>query len=307
MPKWPIAATVGVAAVTLAATTGGRVPQAGFAEANEFLRAGRLDEALERYRELQVEAPRSETLQYNLGWTLYELGLEERASDPESAMERFDRAADAFSRAQEYAGEADFARDAGYNAANAQAQTAKQLLAAGDYATAIDAFRESIRTYDEFLEAFPEHHAAEHNRDHMRYLLKMALNMPPEEQQQSQTSPQEADEGPDGSEDETQQPAPEEQERDPQQDADDESRAHGESGSEETEADADEEGESREPGEYETGDPEELPAEARESEADPDIQHNIEAILQHIEEMDNQEQQQMRGARPGRQAQEQWW
>ena len=101
--------------------------------ANELLKSGATAKALEAYRDLQVDRPESDILQYSIGCAQYmdamaDLALEAR----EDAATAFNEATDSFEKVQTSAN-ADVRCNAGYNRANALAQTAKLSLPAEGY------------------------------------------------------------------------------------------------------------------------------------------------------------------------------
>ncbi|MEA3364343.1 MAG: tetratricopeptide repeat protein, partial [Candidatus Hydrogenedentes bacterium] len=153
---------------------------------NALLNSDDFEGAREVYRNLQIEHPENEVLYYSLGCTDYEEGESVTAlQDPEGAIEFFASARDAFKHAMT-APEKWLRTDASYNHANSLAQIAKQQVFLGDQEATITAFEEAVQAYEEVLDRYPEHQEARHNLEHMRYLLKRMLQIPPQNNEQSE-------------------------------------------------------------------------------------------------------------------------
>lgn len=151
------------------------------ADARALLEAGDPAAALDAYRELQVEHPDSEPLLYSIACAQSALAWEaaeaKRPSDETAAL--FRAAADSFRRVRTSRNR-EIRERAGYNMANSVAQSALSTAQGAERKTAVAVIEESLREYEAFLDAFPDHRDALHNLDYMRYHLKQALQEPPE-------------------------------------------------------------------------------------------------------------------------------
>lgn len=249
--------------------------------ANDLLRRGKADAALRVYRDLLVEEPESLEAAFGAGCAEYELAASPDV-DGTAALAGFAAARRAF---EEVAGKAGGAlrRRAAYNAANATAQQAKQMLKGAPAGEAVGTLRESINAYERVLSRYPEHGKARHNLDHVRYLMKTMLRQ--EQQQQPQDGePEEQDD------EEKQQKDTASQEPSPQEDSSEEQN---------------EERQQKPSPSTSSEMPEGKQPQAR---PQPDInQENMEAILQSLEEKDRKEQQERYRARISESVPEEWW
>ncbi|MCC6698378.1 MAG: tetratricopeptide repeat protein [Candidatus Hydrogenedentes bacterium] len=150
--------------------------------ANALLRAGKIEEAVDAYRELQIEEPESPELYYNLGCARFQQELKEGPQPPDTAqaepVQPFAEARASFDKAMTL-GSGAVRRNAAFNRANCLAQTAKNMSQEEEQEQLVAAFQESIAAYEEVLRQFPDHQDARQNLDHMRYLLKKMLQKPP--------------------------------------------------------------------------------------------------------------------------------
>lgn len=287
-----------------AAEGGAESFNARLAKANALLGRGDVEAAMNVYRDLQIEEPESDRLHYAIGCGHYEsaqqhLGL--RAV--EDAREAFEKARDAFEQARRSPGPA-VRRNASYNAVNCTAQLALQTAATGKYEEVLEAFRESIAKYEDLLARYPDHEGARQNLDFMRYRLKRMLQNPPKTQPNQRDNSQENQEN-----------APQQQQKqDPQQSNEQQPQ---ESPREQSE---DSEQQQGQPEQRQTAESAPNPSEA-DSEAVPvaDASHDmkkerenldrqsIEAILQSLEEMDQQEQRRVRAGAPDDRPRREWW
>ena len=278
---------------------------AGFADSfrerieygNALLNSGNFEGAREVYRNLQIEHPENAVIYYSLGCADYEEAETAAAiRDVETALEGFASARDAFRQAMA-SRERWLREDAHYNHANSLAQIAKQTALRGEQEATITAFEEALSAYEDVLERYPEHAEAQHNLEHMRYLLKRMLQDPPppeeeepgeeEEQHEQEGDPQEREDGTQEEEpeprdepgEEPSQPEPEEQEdeQEPQQQPDQAAAASDEEVSD-------------------WGD-----------EEDMQDRQAIEAILQSLEAEDRREQQDLRTSPPDSRIPREWW
>lgn len=266
---------------------------------NELLEQGEAQAALELYQLLQIEAPSSGVLRYNMGSAKVSLGKEAlEAGDLDEAFEHFEAAQEIFDSLPEDA-DIELRRDAAYNRANTEGRQARAIARARPYEEALEAVEDSISSYEEFLAQYPDHKAAQHNLDHMRYLRKTLLENPPQEE-------------PDEDESEDEEPQEEGEEPEPENSGDE-----GEEG--EKEEEGEEEGEGEEQPEAGDGeqeqDPEEREApagpqpnpEETESPETPENPQTLEAILEALEEEDNREQREMLREHDGPRIRAQWW
>lgn len=153
---------------------------------NALLKSGDFEKALQTFRNLQVDHPESQEVFYALGCTHYETAEQEmKLHHIQEALEGFSQAADCFQKATK-GGDPEIARNAAYNEANAFAKRAIQSAEAGQYDQAIPQIQESIKKYEEVLKRYPDMTAAQQNLDHMRYRLKKLLQNPPPQQEQNQ-------------------------------------------------------------------------------------------------------------------------
>ncbi len=268
---------------------------------NALLNSGDFDGAREVYRGLQVEHPEDETVYYSLGCVDYEEGESIVAlQDPEGAIEYFTSARDAFRRAMT-SREKRLRADASYNHANSVAQIAKQTIGTGNQEAIIASFEEAVEAYEGVLERYPGHSEAQHNLDHMRYLLKRMLQQPPPEPQESQD--QEEEKG----EQEQQQEGGQQQESSEGQDEQQESESREQQQSEQEQEDEKEEDQQQsQQQQAAVSTTEEEEPGVREQEEMQDRQ-TIEAILQSLEAKDKREQQDLRTSVPDSQIRKEWW
>ncbi len=256
---------------------------------NELLEQGDAQAALELYQLLQVEEPSSGVLRYNMGCAKVSLGKEAlQAGRLDEAIEHFEGALEIFGNLPDSA-DAELRRNAEYNRVNTAGRQARETARAAPYEDALEAVDQSIRGYEEFLARYPDHEAAQHNLDHMRYLRKTLLDDPPPEEPQPEEDESEGDD-------------PEEGEGEESEPEDGEEGEDGEEQPEPGDGEEDQDaGEGEAPAEPEP-DPEEMDA----PEA-PETRQNIEAILQALEDEDNREQREMLREHGGPRIRMEWW
>jgi len=210
MLKPSIATIVIVAAAYIAAAD---PPRNEIVEANHLLQQGNTNEALQAYRNLQIDDPESELLYYNIGCAQYESAPEPNADAPDdsiAAINTLNAAKASFNKAA-MADSPDIRRDARYNRVNCDSLLTTHLAATGDHETAVKMFEDTIFGYEDFLEQYPGHPGAQKNLNKARYELKKMLQDPPEPQEE-----QDQDQGEDG-EGEENQDGDQEQEGDQQE------------------------------------------------------------------------------------------
>jgi Ca-activated chloride channel family protein len=198
--------------------------------------------------------------------------------DVEGATEALQRARGQFDELRMAA--TPFVREqSGFASANALAQIGKHLDEQQAYTERLDTLQAAVQAYDSFLQEYPDHEAAQTNLNHTRYLLKKMLQNPPPDQQKS-----EDDSGEGENQDQSQQgeQGQEPQEGDPedQESQDDQSDAEQSSDTPQDQS----------------------------SEGEKTADENIEAILQSLEDKNQEEQKNLRKAKePPRVRDGKWW
>lgn len=253
-------------------------------EAHALLDNGDVDGAVALYRDLQTDDPESDVLYYNMGRAHYEGAMQEADLEAhEDALASLEQAKEALEKVLN-SPDPEVRRNAAYNHANCVAQVAKLSATAQKHPETVEAFELSVAEYEDFLRQHPDHQGARNNLDHMRYLLKSMLqNPPPPRQQQGegdgenqdqQQQQQDQDKGPEEEQDEQQgeqQPQAQEQDQSDQRDQSDDSE------------------------------------QSPEEESPPEDRQNVEAILQSLEDIDEQEQRETRTQRPDTRLRNDWW
>jgi len=283
--------------------------------ANEMLRKGDPESALDLYRDLRVDEPESPELQYNTGCAKYQEALRAIENDAAGPEENpFEEARASFQKALA-TGSGPIRQDSAFNSANCLAQYAKHLPPDADQQVLVDAYQQSISAYEDVLRQFPDHQGAQNNLDHMRYLLKKMLQNPPQpqdqegkgenqpqdqQQQQDEQQPEESPNPQQGNENEqqadqnaqSQDQEDQEQEPEPNQGDNEENQENEQT---QTASESDDRQDDHQS------------AEATESAEVPDDRQTIEALLQSLEDRDQMEQRAVR-RQPGRtRLKEQWW
>ncbi len=283
--------------------------------ANAALRSGDIDGALNAYKNIEIENPTSDALQYNIGCAQYEsakkqaekgIGIGEK--DP------FDEAHTSFEKAL---GSEDpkIRENAEFNAANCLAQSAKLASTSGDSNKTIAAFKTAIQSYEEFLHSHPSHEGAQTNLDHMRYLLKQMLQNPPKQQQgggkdkqdQNQDSSQKQQQN-QGGDEEKKQDKSQQQETQKDQNKPEDKQQASESKEKQTEPKEKQTAQNTQGNANQMAkeNAEQSPKDNARSQKMQDHQA-VEALLQSLEEQDRQEQLNMRRTRPDPRVRGDWW
>ncbi|MCC6488961.1 MAG: tetratricopeptide repeat protein [Candidatus Hydrogenedentes bacterium] len=295
--------------------------------ANALLRAGNVEEAVNAYRELQIEEPESPELYYNLGCARFQQELKERPQTQDAAqaepIQPFAEARASFEKAMTL-GSGAVRRNAAFNRANCLAQAAKNIPQEQGQEQLLAAYRDSISAYEEVLRQFPDHEDARQNLDHMRYLLKKMLQKPPPPQEQQQgggeNQPQEEQQQENQeqsqSKSEQQEGQPQEQQQEesasqPQQQEDQQNSAQQQpeqkTGDEEQKQSQPEEQESpASPEEEQNPQKEQEPQSAADAQKAPDRQ-TVEALLQSLEDRDELERKLERRQQREPQLKGEWW
>lgn len=280
------------------------------AQGQALLNTGDIEEAITIFRDLQVDDPESDTLHYDLGCAHYDKALQAARADalPEAddalgnAIAAFDEASTTPDRT--------LRRNAQYNKATALGQRAKQSMGAKDNDQIMAAFDEAVTAYEDFLRRYPDDRDAQTNLNHLRYELKKYLQQtPPPQEQNSQ-------EGSQGENNESD-PKNEEQKQQQGQDSQDQNQQEqqGQSGENQQDQAQQEEQKSASDEKDEAGQQEQQTADAsaQEDETESNAQEleenrqNIEAILDSLQDTDEQQQRDMR-RQPGRKGiNSKWW
>lgn len=250
----------------------------GIEEGHVLLRSGDPAGALKVYRELQIDRPGSELVVFAIGCAQFELG--KTGAQP-----------DGLEQARQVFGRFDMSDDleirerASYNLANTQTLIARKALSSKDRDEAVRVLEECIRGYETVLEQYPDHGPAEHNRDHVRYLLKRMLQEPPS--QASQDKNDDNQEGQDQREEQGNTQEQTEQEQDEQR-----PQSQTTPGEQDTPADEQDAAQRTEPTDSKT--------QARD-------RKTVEAILESLEDRDRLEQRERRRGPVDSQPTREWW
>lgn len=261
----------------------------------DFLSAGEFDQALESFNQLKTETPDSALVDYSIASTYYQKALALGTPETkETTIESLFQAKEIFEELIRMP-EPFLQENAPFNSANCSAQIAKLYDPAAEYSQRVQGLRTAIEEFDKVLLQHPDNQSAQRNRDHLSYLLKSMLQDPPEEQQQ----PNEGDGG------ENQEEGDKEQEgQDPSEGENNENEDSGEEG-EEDNSDGDpqdDDSENSDPGQQG-----EQPQQSSQNGKSPE-EANIEAILESLEEINKDEQKNIRRARQAPQVVGgKWW
>jgi Ca-activated chloride channel homolog len=255
-----------------------------FAEGYKLLDEGDAQGALDSFQELKVESPDSGLVDYSIAAATYALGMAYHESDDEEkATEYWVTAKNSFDR---LVNDPDpFLRDnAPLNAANCMAQLARQLDPKKQFKERVTALRSAIAAYEKVLYQQPGNETAQENLDHLRYLLKKMLQNPPPEQQEQDKGEdgQSGDQGEDQEKGNDSQQGDEQDEQQDQQDDGAEDQQQNDSQDDESQSDS-----PPQPGSS---------PQDQASDQKMDIDENIEAILNSLEEQNKQEQKNLRRA-----------
>ena len=284
-------------------------------QANGLLRSGEVDKALDSYHEIQVDHPDAPVLDYNIGCAEYDKGVKTLESGEKKdngaplseAIASFDRAIQS--------GDPAVAGNAAFNRANCLAQTAKSAGAGADPAGRTKAFYDAIRAYEDVVKADPENAGAKQNIDHLRYMMKKASPPPPPQPGGESSKPQEDQGGQDqdqqqqpqdGQSDQQNQQQQSEQQQDQQQR--DQQQQDKDPSAQQDEQQSQQEQSNVSPDDrQDTGAPEQQPEQQEQTGGAPDRQ-TVEALLQSLENQDNEMQKELRqGARTARVRPSAWW
>ncbi|MCC6154802.1 MAG: hypothetical protein IT367_13630 [Candidatus Hydrogenedentes bacterium] len=308
--------------------------------ANGLLKQGESDKAIDSYNEIKVDHPDSPVLEYNIGCAEYEKQLKALQAEDSKKDANFSEAIQSFERAMQ-SDNSEVSESAAYNRATALAQTAKTLeapeqtppapgmsalggtngtqpkpapeLTAGNSKEREKAFRDAMNAYQDILAKNPGNVGAQHNIDHLRYMMKKTPPPPPP----SQGGQDEKDQNQGGTEKNEQQqpqqdPSNEQSDQQPQdqpQQQDNEQKDH-EQSSQPNKPEPDENSEGRQNDKQpDNGEMQEEPQENKDDAGTPppDLQ-SVEALLQSLEAQDKEMQKEIRkGNQPTRVRSTGWW
>jgi tetratricopeptide (TPR) repeat protein len=262
-----------------------------------YLNNGEYEKALEAFNELKTDMPDSSLVDYSIASTFYKKGVAglpaEDAEDKEGTLTIFQ---DAKKRFEELASlpEPFLKANAPFNSANCSAQIAKMYHPTEDYSPRLEALKAAIKDFDKVLFLDPDHESAKRNRDHLSYLHKKMLQDAPPEQKQ-------ADEG-DGGDSENE--GEEEQEgEDPSEGESEEKEDSDKDGQEDDSEGEPEEDDSESDEETQQGEQQQSSENGKTAE-----EANIEAILESLEEINKDEQKNLRRAKRAPQVKGgKWW
>ena len=267
-------------AVAAAANAAGEEFGDRFKEGYRQMRSGDPEAALASFQNLLTETPDSDLVRYSIAAAEYEVGLKAfGAGNVQAATEALNRARSQFDEL--VTSSTPFVRrESGFGSANSIAQVGKHLSEQEAYKERLDALRAAAASYETFLEQYPEHEGAATNLNHTSYLLKKMLQNPPPDQQQSdddQGEGENQDQSQQG--DQGEQPQPENPEDDQQQEQDDSANDN------------------------QSDTPQDQASESEKTE-----DQNIEAILQSLEDKNQEEQKNLRKAKEAPRVRDgKWW
>lgn len=302
-------------AIALAALLSGMAGADSFnsrlARGQALLNTGDIDEAITIFRDLQVDEPDSEVLQYDLGCAHYAKALKAaRENAPGDAVDALAEAAAAFETAS-MTPDNSLRKNAQYNRCTALGQAAKQTVSGTDREATMTAFESAIGAYEDYLRRYPDHADAQTNLNHLRYELKKYLQQTP--------PPQENDsQGGEGDNESDQQDQQQNQQQDGQSSQDDQQQQQEQQGQsdesqdgeqqeqeEQQGQDSEDEGEQQQEQQSMTGE-EEPEGESQQQEIEQNSQ-NIEALLDSLQAMDEQQQKEMRQQPSRKGIDNKWW
>ncbi len=117
--------------------------------ANQLLRQGDVEGALNGYRDLRVDAPESPELQYDIGCAEYQRALQDiDSAEVGKDKDPFEEARVSFDKALAM-GSGRVRQNAAFNRANCLAQYAKHMPNDADQKALVDAYQQSISAYEE--------------------------------------------------------------------------------------------------------------------------------------------------------------
>lgn len=160
--------------------------------AAQCLSEGKFQEAIDLYRQVQVDAPELESVRYALGCACFNRAESLLITDPTQASAAYQEASAPF---QGLSGASDAAlrREAQLGALNCAARLAEiearpqEYIDAADKSTVpVDEFKARVaklrqvsQGYEQFLRQYPDNAAARRNLERLRYFWKRMLQEPP--------------------------------------------------------------------------------------------------------------------------------
>lgn len=178
----------------LLATFAASASREALQRAEEFIRIGDSEQALEILRELQVEQPDNDMVLYGIAMAYHHQAqrlLEQE--ELESGVNVLQEARRAYARLGETTNDAALRADASYNEATLHAEQSKVQFSPENYEEGVAGIRGAIAALEAVVAQYPDHAAAQHNLEHMRLVLRDILSDPPEEEEQeSESQPEDA-------------------------------------------------------------------------------------------------------------------
>ena len=308
--------------------------------ANGLLKQGETDMAIDSYNEIKVDHPESPVLEYNIGCAEYEKQLKELQAEETKKDANFSEAIQSFERAMQ-SDNSEVSESAAYNRATALAQTAKTLEApeqeqppagkaalgpadeaapkpapevtAGNSKERERAFRDAMNAYQDILAKNPDNVGAQHNIDHLRYMMKKTPPPPPpsqggqDEKEQNQGGSDKNDQQQPQQDPSNQQSDQQPQDQPQQQDSEQKDQ---EQSSQPNKPEPNEKSEGQQQEQKpDSGKMEQEPQEGKEdADTPPPDRQSVEALLQSLEAQDKEMQKQIRkGERTTRVRSTGWW
>lgn len=259
----------------------------------ELLNMGEYEQALEAFNVLKTETPESALVDYSIASTHYKQAVAE--SNEENLMETFGMLTMAKEQFDDLARIPDpfLKGNAPFSSAVCSAQIAKLYNTTEEFQLRVDALKIAINEFDKVLLLDSDHESAIRNRDHLSYLLKTLLQSEP----QKQKMPNDGEGGDEENESEEKKES-EEQGEGEQKEQEEQSEEQQEQEESDQESDA------------ENSNPQEQDEQEQQSSQNgkaPD-QANIEAILDSLEDINKEEQKNLRRAEgPPRVNGGKWW
>ncbi len=275
--------------------------------ANGLLRSGEADAAIERYHEIQVDHPDKPVLDYNIGCAEYEQGLKAvESKDGTEGQTDFSKARESFDRAMQSDDES-VRKSAMFNRANALAQTAKISGEKLPREKKAQAFHDAIRAYEDVLSSDPANANAQQNIDHLRYLMKRAMQEPPPQQGAGESDPQEQNKQ-ENSQSQNQPENSQEQQQEQNEQKESQEQQKDDPSKQDPSKPQDQQNSNNQDPQPPAADEQEQPSDQEQEGAPPPEGQTLEALLDSLDQMDKEIQQKVRQAPPSTRIREQaWW
>ncbi|MEK7793633.1 MAG: hypothetical protein AAB353_03845 [Candidatus Hydrogenedentota bacterium] len=271
-------------------------------DAQGQLSAGDAEGALSAYRDIQTDEPANEYAKYGVAAAQYRQALQDLTEAPEDGLAKLEEARAGFT-ALDASADAGVRLNSRFLAANCSAQMAMNSAAVNDREKMVKAFEDAIREYEDVLTTAPDHSGARTNLNHMRYLLKSTLQQPPPENEpQKQGGPPDQEQQP--SDDKEHDDQKKQQEGDqPKTDQNQQEEQNEEQQSKEQ----DQQQEGQEASQAQPGEDQQESEQEKPEDQAPNLE-NIQAILKNLEDIDRDEQKNLRHSKePGRVRGNKWW